>query len=154
MVNSNNSIIDTSSFSDKLDVVTYLEERVMPLLCGDVESKLDKIPDNVVLTLEHIPGAPLSVLLHYKDGIDNVVAKQLVNRFPKLPRNHGSKWTKPHIKKLRASCDARDSLDSMAKKLERRSSSVLAKLQEIAKDEMWAYQYLVDSFLPVQYYKS
>lgn len=50
-------------------------------------------------------------------------------------------------------CDSRTSLDSIAKKLERTSSSVLAKLQQFAKDEMWAYQYLVEMYLPIQYYK-
>lgn len=50
-------------------------------------------------------------------------------------------------------CDERTQIDIIARQLKRSSSSVLGRLQLIAKEEMWAYQYLVDSYLPVRYYK-
>lgn len=50
-------------------------------------------------------------------------------------------------------CNERTQIDIIARQLKRSSSSVLGRLQLIAKEEMWAYQYLVDSYLPVRYYK-
>ena len=145
---------DENMASQKQKIIDLLEKEVMPILCNEVETKFDKLDAEVVLSVEHIPGHPLSVILHCKDESGNgLVTIPLENRSTKKPLNHGAKWNKSHLKKLRNLCDERTQIDIIARNLKRSSSSVLGRLQLIAKEEMWAYQYLVDSYLPVRYYK-
>lgn len=145
---------DDNMTSQKQKVIDFLEKEVMPILCNEVEAKFDKLDAEIVLSVEHIPGHPLSVILHCKDDSEkNLVAIPLENRSTKKPQNHGAKWNKSHLKKLRTMCDERTQIDIIARQLKRSTSSVLGRLQLIAKEEMWAYQYLVDSYLPVRYYK-
>lgn len=152
MVKEDCNIEDTNLSPEEASLLNILEKEVMPILCDEVEAKLEKIGGELALTIEHIPGSPLSVQLHYKSGTE-FKATQLKNRSSKPPRFHGSKWTKPHLKKLHKLCNERVKLESIAKQLQRGDKAVLGKLQQIAKEEMWAYQYLVDSYLPVRYYK-
>ena len=153
MIEANSHLEETKLSPEEVVMYDVLEKEVMPILCGDIETKLEKLNCELALTIEHIPGSPLSVQVHYKSGTD-FKAQQLKNRSPKPPRFHGAKWTKPHLKKLHKLCDERVKLESIAKQLQRGDKAVLGKLQQIAQDEMWAYQYLVDSYLPVKYFKN
>lgn len=146
--------IDDNKKPGRQKVIDLLEKEVLPILCNEVETKFDKPDAEIVLSVEHIPGLPLSVILHCKDESGNgLVTIPLENRSTKRPANYGAKWNKFHLKKLRALCDERTQIDIIARQLKRSSSSVLGRLQLIAKEEMWAYQYLVDSYLPARYYK-
>lgn len=152
MITDNNRIEETNLSQEEIVMYDVLEKEVMPILCGDIETKLEKLTCELALTVEYIPGNPVSVQLHYKSGTE-FKALQLKNRLPKPPRFHGAKWTKPHLRKLQKLCYERVKLESIAKQLQRGDNAVLGKLQQIAKEEMWAYQYLVDSYLPVKYFK-
>ena len=92
---------DDNMISQKQRVIDLLEKEVMPILCDKVEAKFDKLDAEIVLSVEHIPGHPLSVILHCKDDSEKgVVAIPLENRSTKKPQNHGVKWNKSHLKKL------------------------------------------------------
>lgn len=86
MTTQNTPHIDFGSLDKGEQIDAYLEKVVMPLLCDEIGSKLDKINSEIVLTIEHLPGSPLSVVLHRKDDeTQSLIAKPLVNRNPKVP---------------------------------------------------------------------
>lgn len=149
MENTHN-IEDNLSKEQKEDLI--LERQVMPILCDEVSRIIDKMDSEFVLTIEHLPNYPISVILTRKTADLSTVSKPLINKSPKKPKNFGKKWTKVHLTKLKAFCDENDKLDIIAKNLCRNSNAVLGKLQQLAKTEMWAYNYLVASFLPIKYY--